>query len=304
MARMWSISVASARRISSSRSRARSSSASAARHAARDVAADRVGRRLVGDDVGRDAALDQRVHDVGDVGDEADRDRLAPLLRAEHHRERLVEVVGAVLQVALAQAAVDALGVDLDDERGGAGEHAGERLGAAHAAEAGRQHEAAGERAAEVLAPCRHERLVGALEDPLRADVLPGARRHAAEHREPGVDQLLPAGHGRPAADEVAVRDHGDRREPVRREEADRLARLHDERLVLLHRLERLDDAVEALPVARGLGGARVDDQLLGPLGVLEVVLEHAQDRLLPPALAAQLAAALGLDLPVGRDRH
>ena len=55
------------------------------RHAARDVAADRVGRRLIGDDVGRDAALDQRVHDVGDVGDEPDRDRLAALLGAQHH---------------------------------------------------------------------------------------------------------------------------------------------------------------------------------------------------------------------------
>ena len=52
-------------------------------------------------------------------------------------RERIVEVVAAVLQVALAQAAVDALGVDLDDERGSAREHAGERLRAAHAAEPG-----------------------------------------------------------------------------------------------------------------------------------------------------------------------
>ena len=168
-------------------------------HAARDVAADRVGRRLVGDDVGRDAALEQRVHHVGDVGDEADRDRLAPVLCAEHQRERLVEIVRAVLQVALAQAPVDALGIDLDDERRRAREHAGQRLGAAHAAEARSQHEAPGERAAEVLAPGRHERLVGALQDALRADVLPGAGRHAAVHREAGVDQLLRVRPGSPS---------------------------------------------------------------------------------------------------------
>ena len=54
------------------------------RHAARDVAADRIDRRLVGDDVGRDAALEQGVHHVGDVGHEADRDGLAALLGAEH----------------------------------------------------------------------------------------------------------------------------------------------------------------------------------------------------------------------------
>jgi hypothetical protein len=87
-------------------------------------------------------------------------------------------------------------------------------------------------------------------------------------------------------------------------EEADRLAGLDDQRLILLHRRQRLHDAVVALPVARGLRGAGVDDQLLRPLGVLEVVLEHAQDRLLPPALAAQLPPALGLDVAVGRDRH
>ena len=89
---------------------------------------------------------------VGDVGDEPDGDRLAALLRAEHQRERPLEIVAAVLQVALAQAAVDALGVDLDDERGGTRQHARERLGAAHAAEAGGQHEPPRERAAEVLA--------------------------------------------------------------------------------------------------------------------------------------------------------
>ena len=63
-----------------------------------------------------------------------------------------VEIIAAVLQVALAQAPVDALGIDLDDERGRTREHARERLRAAHAAEARRQHEAAGERAAEARA--------------------------------------------------------------------------------------------------------------------------------------------------------
>ena len=162
-------------------------------HAARHVAADRIDRRLVGDDVGRDAALEQGVQHVGDVGDEPDRDRLAPLLGAEHERERALEVVAAVLQVALAQAPLDPLGIDLDDERRRARQHAGQRLRAAHAAEAGGQHEPALQRAAEVLAPGGHERLVGALQDPLRADVLPGAGGHAGEHREARVDQLLPA---------------------------------------------------------------------------------------------------------------
>ena len=204
------------------------------RHAARHVAADRIGRRLVGDDVGREAALEQGVHHVGDVGDEPDRDRLAPLPRAEHQRERALEIVAAVLQVALAQAPLDALGIDLDDERS----HAPASTPASGCAPPMPPRPAVRtKRPASEPPKCSraggHERLVGALQDPLRADVLPGARRHPAEHREARVDQLLPAGHRRPAADDVAVGDHRDRREPVRVEEADRLARLDDERLIL-----------------------------------------------------------------------
>ena len=85
----------------------------------------------------------RRVQDVDDVGDEADGDRLAALLGAEHELERALEVVAALLQVALAQAPLDALGIDLDDEGGRPRQHAGQRLRAAHAAEAGGQHEPA-----------------------------------------------------------------------------------------------------------------------------------------------------------------
>ncbi len=112
------------------------------RHASRHVSADRIGGRLIRDDVGREAALEQGIHHVGDVCDEPDRDRLAPLSRSEHKRKRALEIVAAVLQVALAQAPLDPLGIDLGDEDRSAREHTGQRLCAAHAAQARGQDEA------------------------------------------------------------------------------------------------------------------------------------------------------------------
>ena len=94
---------------------------------------------------------------------------------------------------------------------------------------------------------------------------------------------------GRPLADEVRVRDQHARRVRVRAKHADRLARLHEQRLVVLELLERATMR-RTLPVARGLAGAAVDDEILGSLGDvrIEVVLEHAQRGFLHPALAGE----------------
>jgi hypothetical protein len=57
---------------------------------------------------------------------------------------------------------------------------------------------------------------------------------------------------------------------------------LHQQRLVVASSLQRREDLVEALPVARGAADAAVDHQVLRTLGHLgvEVVLEHAVRRL------------------------
>ena len=51
--------------------------------------------------------------------------------------DRLVQVVGALVEVAGRQALLDARRIDLDDQRDAAVHRDGQRLGAAHAAEAG-----------------------------------------------------------------------------------------------------------------------------------------------------------------------
>lgn len=100
-----------------------------------------------------------------------------------------------------------------------------------------------------------------------------------------------------PVADDVGVGQEHQWREAVRGEQADGLARLYHQGLVLLHPLERGHDAVDAVPVARGLGAAGVDDQLLGPLADLQGVLQQARDGFLAPALAAQRRVPLRGDV-------
>ncbi len=68
---------------------------------------------------------------------------------------------------------------------------------------------------------------------------------------------------------------------------------LDREGLIVLETLERVDDCVEAFPVARCPADAAVDDQPRGILGILEIILQHPQDRFLPPAFAAERGSAL-----------
>jgi hypothetical protein len=73
-------------------------------------------------------------------------------------------------------------------------------------------------------------------------------------------------------------------------EHGHRLARLHEQRLVVLERDQLAFDRLQARLVAGRLADAAVDDQLGGVLGHvrMQVVLEHRERRLLLPAAAAR----------------
>ena len=127
----------------------------------------------------------------------------------------------------------------------------------------------AGERAAEVLVGALGERLVRALQDALGPDVDPRPGGHLPVHREAlGLQRAerLPVG---PLRHEHRVRDQHARRQVVRPEDRDRLARLHQQGLVVGERPQRAHDRVVGLPAAGGAAGAPVHDQVLGALGDL-----------------------------------
>ena len=142
------------------------------------------------------------------------------------------------------------------------------------------------------------ERLVRPLQDPLGADVDPASGRHLAEHRQ--AERLEPAEllPGRPARYEQRVRDQDPRSRRARAEDADRLAALDEQRLVLAEGEQRADERLQRLVAPGGLARAAVDDQLLRPLGDLavEVVEQHAQRRLGRPRARVQLRASRRAD--------
>jgi hypothetical protein len=97
---------------------------------------------------------------------------------------------------------------------------------------------------------------------------------------------------------EVRVREQHARRIGVRAKHADGLARLDQQRLVVFELLQRRENLIEAVPIARGAPNAAVDDErmrMFGHLGI-EVVLNHPVGGFRQPALAGFLGAARRAD--------
>ncbi len=271
--------------------------------ALRQVAVDRIVRRgLVGDGIRTHAPPQHLRQHFRRIAEQSDRDRFSVSPGAREDLERFVQCLRAGVEIARVETLLDAVGPAFDREHRRARHRGRERLRAAHAAEPCREDPLAGEVAAEVLATHFDERLVGALHDALAADVDPRAGRHLAVHHQALAIELVEVLPGGPAADEVRVRDQHARRVGVRAEHADRLARLHQQRFVVAEFAQRLDDAVVAVPVARGTADAAVDDEVVGPLGHVrvEVVHQHAQRGLGEPAAGGKRGAAGSPDRATG----
>ena len=220
--------------------------------------------------------------------------RLAGGRRCPGHAQGLVRIVGQAVDVADLEAPLGSRLIDLDAQRHAVVHRHGQRLGAAHPAEAGGQRHPPAQRPAEMLAGQLGERLEGALEDALGADVDPGAGGHLAVHRQALALELAEDLPGRPLADQVGVRDQHAGRPFVGPEDGDRLARLDEQRLVVGQAAQLADDRVERFPAASRPARAAVHDERVGVLGDLgvEVVHQHPEGRFLAPAAAGQLRAA------------
>ena len=253
---------------------------------------------LVGDDVDRGAHGQHPGQQLGGVAEQADGQRLARVPGRGGPAQRVVHAVGGHVQVAVLDPAGDPGRVAVDDDGHAAVHGHRERLGAAHAAQPGGQRDRAGQRPAEPLGGHGRERLVGALQDALGADVDPRPGGHLAVHGQAErlqAAELLPGG---PLRDQVGVGDEHPRRPFVGAHHPDRLARLDQQGLVALEVVQGAHDRVVGRPAAGRAARAAVHDELVGMLGHLgiEVVHQHPHGRLLRPALAGQGGAARGTD--------
>src|SRR5690348_13975147 len=100
--------------------------------------------RLIGHDVRRHAEPYELRKHLGGVSDESDRERPLRPYCLTNPREGLLQSIRLAVAIARCEALVDSGLVDLHTEQGGAVHRGGERLRSAHAAEARREHEAAG----------------------------------------------------------------------------------------------------------------------------------------------------------------
>ena len=251
-------------------------------------------RGLVGDDVDGRVALEHGREHVGGVAEQADGEGPIFVPGGDGSGDSVVEVFGLLVEVAVLDAPDDTGRVTLDADDHAAVHGHGQRLRPTHPAQAGGQRDRAIERPAEAFGGDGGERLVGALQDALGADVDPGARGHLAVH---GQTELLEAAEllpGRPLRDEVGVRDQHARGPFVGSQDADGLAGLDKKGLVVVEVLRVADDRGVGVPAPGGAAGAAVDDELVGMFGDLrvEIVHQHAHRGFLGPSLAAALRAA------------
>src|SRR5689334_1329821 len=146
----------------------------------------------------------------------------------------------------------------------------------------------------------RAKGFVSALNDSLRADVDPRASGHLAVHHQALSLELAKVIPGRPAANEIAVRDQNPRRGRMGAKHADRLAALNQQRFVRTEALELAHDCIEAIPVARRFSSSTIHDEILrsfSDVGI-EVVHQHPQRRFLLPAFARDALTTRGVDRP------
>ena len=268
--------------------------------ALRQIAIDRVMRRgLIGHDIGTHAALVDLGENIRRIAQKRHGFRLARLSPTRDHLERLIETVGLLVHVSRAQTEIDAVGVALHRQTAGPRHHRSQRLRAAHAAQTPGEDPLAGEAAVVMLTPGFGKGLIGALHDALTADVDPRPGRHLAVHHQALLIELVEMIPIRPMRHQVRVGDKNARRIGMGAHDGHRLARLHDEGLIRLQRLEAVDDQIEILPGPRRPANAAINDKLMRVLGHIgmQVVHHHPHRRLGEPALRGDLGPGRGIDV-------
>ena len=149
-----------------------------------------------------------------------------------------------------------------------------------------------------MLAAHFDEGFVGTLDDALRADVDPAARRHLAIHHQALAIEFVEVLPRRPRRHQVGVGQQNARSIRMRLEDAHRLARLDQQGLVIFQRAQRPEDGIVARPITRCSADTTIDHQLGWVLGdiSIQIILDHPIRRLGKPALAAEHVTAWSAD--------
>ena len=220
----------------------------------------------------------QQIHDIAVVGDGAG--GLFRQMRLRQ-RQRLRQGSGSGADPALREAGVDAAVVHLGDQRHRAGDLRGLALRAAHAAQTGGNEQAPRKIAlpgdAQFEPPGVEQRVEGAVDDALGADIHPAAGGHLpvighAQRRRPVEVLLVVKG-----AHHQAVGQDDPGRSFVGAEQTQRMAGKDGQRLLPGQLLQIGHNEPVLHPVLADLAGLAVGHQLIGIEGhiKIQIVVDH-----------------------------
>ena len=251
-----------------------------------------VERGLVAAQVDVDVLVGQALPEVYDVAHVGHRDDALLADGLADGGNQFVEVVVQLVHPSLVVALAGSQGIDFGRHAHHTGNVASLGLSTAHAAQTGGDEErralVAGHR---VQALGIEHGDGGAVDDALRTDVHIRAGRHLSVLRDAEGVVALPVVGLRVVGDDHAVGDHHARSVLVRGEEAERMAGVHDERLLVGHLREVLHHQPVLCPVLEHGTVAAVGDELVRMLchARVEVVLYHHHDGGCLTALGADI---------------
>src|SRR4030095_15547490 len=143
---------------------------------------------------------------------------------------------------------------------------------------------------------CCGKCLVGTLDNTLRTNINPTPGRHLPIHRELHCFQTVKFVACCPVWHEVGVRDQHTGRMRKCPEYTASLARLNQERLVILQIAQSTDNCMKGFPAACRTAGTTVDDQFAGIFRdfLVQIVHQHAHRGFLVPTFARNRCATRG----------
>ena len=259
-------------------------------------------RSLVGDQVGLHSAilstLDQFRQNLCRIAKQADGHRFATLAMVFDQSQRVVQIARLFVQVARAQAKIDARLLAFNIQRDRARKRRRQRLRAAHAAQTSGQNPTPFPIAIEVLTTRFDKGFIRALHDALRANVNPTARRHLSIHKQTLAVEFIEMFPIRPFGHEVRIGNQHTRRIAVGFKHAHWFTRLHEQGFILVQFFEGSEDGVVALPIARRTTDAAIHHKVLWIFSNfrIKVVLNHAVRCFGQPVFTAQLCATWCVD--------
>ena len=207
---------------------------------------------LIGNHIGSHAACQQLGKYFRCITEQPHRNRTVTRAGGFDDLQGLIEFGRHLIDITGLQTFANSLRITLDRQHRPPRHGGGQRLRATHATKSTGKNPFSSQTAAKMLFTNRDKCLVSTLHDALTADVYPRAGRHLAIHHQPFLIELVEMLPARPVGDEIGICNQHPWRLGMCLEDANRLARLHQQCFIRLEVGKHLANSIETLPIPGG----------------------------------------------------